>query len=178
MNSDKSSNDDSGSGERQALSLDADMQPKFFSHQFNSNFMGHNSVDHFRPKSFVKQTVYGIMWLSEAQNRQVAKTLASVIKGSRTVVEKEYKIERPPGHRAIGILQAVLPKSVFERVYGQMVADSRAEFYEALDKNDYLEAKKIKRHLNYSLILSALTYVVGLPFHLLSKCFNWYDKSE
>lgn len=87
-------------------------------------------------------------------------------------------IERPPGHRVIVILQTVLPKSVFERVYGQMVADSREEYYEALQQGDCEEAKKIKRHLNYSLVVSVVSFVVGLPYHLLVKSVSLFDKGE
>jgi hypothetical protein len=87
-------------------------------------------------------------------------------------------IERPPGHRLIVILQSVLPKSVFDRVYGQMVADSREEYYEALSQGDSAEAKKIKRQLNYHLVGSVFSFLAGLPAHLLMKPFKLFDKGE
>ncbi|SOC90095.1 hypothetical protein SAMN05216358_0119 [Rhizobium sp. AN5] len=87
-------------------------------------------------------------------------------------------IERPPGHRVIVILQTVLPKSVFERVYGQMVADSREEYYEALQQGDCEEAKKIKWQLNYHLIMSVVEYFASLPAHLLTKPLKMFDKGE
>jgi len=87
-------------------------------------------------------------------------------------------IERPPGHHLIVLLQKVLPKSVYERVYGQMIADARLEYCEALADGDFEEAKKIKRHLNYSLVVSVAAFVVGLPYHLLVKSVSLFDKGE
>lgn len=87
-------------------------------------------------------------------------------------------IERPPGHHLINLLQKVMPKSVFERVYGQMIADSREEFYEALSQGDPTEAKKIRRQLNLDLIMSVVSYIAGLPAHLLVKPFKLFDKGE
>lgn len=78
-------------------------------------------------------------------------------------------IERPPGHRLIILLQVFLPRSTFERIYGQMIADSRAEFYEALKKRDYIEAEKIKRQLCFNMLSSVAAFVAGLPFHFLAK---------
>lgn len=90
----------------------------------------------------------------------------------------EIKIERPPGHRATVFLRVFLPKSVFDRLYGQMIADSQQEYIEALADGDEAEAKKIKRYLNYNLVTSVVTYITGLPFHLVSKAFKLFDKSE
>lgn len=87
-------------------------------------------------------------------------------------------IEKPPGHRLIMLLQSILPKSTFERIYGQMIADSRQEFYDALDKGDEAEAKKIKRQLNIDLLISVFSFIAGLPMHLLMKPFKLFDKGE
>ncbi|NSZ61850.1 hypothetical protein G6L16_000700 [Agrobacterium tumefaciens] len=87
-------------------------------------------------------------------------------------------IERPPGHHLIVLLQRLLPKSVFERLYGQMIADARLEYCEALIDGDFEEAKKIKRHLNYSLIASVASFIMGLPYHLLVKSSSLFDKGE
>lgn len=119
--------------------------------------------------------------VSRLTEKQIAEniTLISSLVNGRTAEEAEkVLIERPPGHRAIVILQVFLPKSVYERVYGQMVADSREEYYDAYQRKDFREAAKIKRHLNYSLVMSAVAYIASLPLHLIPRCFNWFDKSE
>ncbi len=87
-------------------------------------------------------------------------------------------IERPPGHHLMVLLRKVLPKSVFERTYGQMIADARLEYCEALADGDFEEAKKIKRHLNYSMVVSVASFVIGLPYHLVVKSVSLFDKGE
>ncbi|MDD1499662.1 hypothetical protein PVA19_14660 [Agrobacterium sp. CNPSo 3708] len=92
--------------------------------------------------------------------------------------QKQNVIYRAPGYRAIGILQAVLPKSVFDRIYGQMVADARQEYFEAIAQGDLDEAKKIARYLNFSLISSVVEFLAGLPAHLLSLPFKAFKKED
>ncbi len=112
--------------------------------------------------------------------RHELKAFDEMLSKADALVESQQQIlaHRAPGHRAIGILQAVLPKSVFDRIYGQMVADAREEYYEAVAQGNMDEAKKIARYLNWSLISSVFAFFAGLPAHLLSLPFKAFKKED
>lgn len=114
-------------------------------------------------------TPYSIMQLAKDEEERDASLLAGKDLTGQNFSLKPPAIERPPGHRIIVLLQMVLPRSTFERVYGQMIADSRAEYFEALDQGDNVEANKIKRQLYFNIAVSVAAFLAGLPFHLLEK---------
>lgn len=171
------------------------IQPRFFSQQFDSNF--HNKPpEHVRLNEEVQVELLHIRELEfkeiyrksfakfvekqdEDEELKRAMQLAVVAAlNAEADVKRAIKLEHPPGHHLIGVLRAVLPKKVYDRVYGQMVADSWEEYYDAIAQGDHSEAKKIKRYLNYCLFMSVVEYLSGLPFHFVSKCVNLFDKSE
>lgn len=162
--------------------------PKWFLHVEESHREHRTSIftnNPMRDGLKVDKTVFPILIQTKTpQSEAILKSyrdfleIHTAVSKSDTKASAKTTIETPPGHRLIVLLQTFVPTSVYERVYGQIVADSREEYYVAVDNGDELEAKKIKRHLNYCLLMTAFAYLAGLPFHLLSRCYNWLNKSE
>lgn len=165
------------------LTNDAHLISRGLSSEWQKHFLDNTKIyrdTKDNPIRVLLELDHGMRFHDIAQD-YVERNAVKPVDGARWIEgdpESLVKIERPPGHRLINVLQVVLPKSTFERVYGQMVADSREEYYEALQQGDCEEAKKIKWQLNYHLIISVLEYVASLPAHLLIKPFKLFDKGE
>lgn len=115
------------------------------------------------------------------QAEKAAKSLPSIVEqaGGEVRARKTSVIEHPPGHHLIRVLQMFLPKSAYQRTFGQMVADAREEYYEALKDGDEAESKKIKRMLIWDMLMCIGTYIAELPAHLVTAPFRkLFDKGE